>query len=52
MEEIFVTNLEELQDLECEYDLEDCGMSGLYNGWHWLQDDESNVAVYFKIEEE
>lgn len=51
MKELFVTTLEELQDLECEYNLEDCGMSGKHYGWHWYQDDEAEVAVYFKLEQ-
>lgn len=50
MKELFVTTLDELQDLELEYNLEDCGMSGKYYGWHWYQDDEQQVAVYFKME--
>ena len=52
MKEIFVTNLEEFEELECEYNLEDCGMSGQYYDWHWYQDDDNEVAVYFKLEED
>jgi hypothetical protein len=51
MKELFVTTLEELEELQCEYNLEDCGMSGQHYGWQWLQDDETEVAVYFKLEE-
>lgn len=52
MKEIFVTSREELENLECEYNLEDCGMSGKYYGWYWSQDDEAGVAVYCKFEDE
>lgn len=48
MKQIFVTDLEQLQELEERYNLEDCGMSGQHYGWHWLQDDEARIAVYFK----
>lgn len=51
MKEIFVTTVEEMEELEIEYNLEDCGMSGLHIGWHWMQDDEEEVAVYVKIEQ-
>ena len=51
MREIFVTTLEELEEMECEYNLEDCGMSGLYPDHHWMQDDEAEVAVYVKIQQ-
>lgn len=50
MKELFVKSVEELEELECEYNLEDCGMSGKHYGWHWYQDDEQQVAVYFKME--
>jgi len=52
MKEIFATTIDEMEDLEMEYDLEDCGMSGRYPSHHWYQDDEAEVAVYFKLEEE
>ena len=47
MKEIFCT-WEELESLEEKYDLEDCGMSGRYNGYHWYQDDEREIAIYVK----
>lgn len=47
MREIFVETVEELEDLEVEFNLEDCGMSGQYSGYHWLQDDDAEVAVYY-----
>lgn len=52
MKELFVKTLDELEELEIEYNLEDCGMSGQYYNWHWYQDDEAGVAVYFKLNEE
>lgn len=52
MKEIFVTTLEELEEMECEHNLEDCGMSGQYIGHHWYQDDEAEVSVYFKLIEQ
>ena len=51
MKELFVKSVEELEELECEYNLEDCGMSGKHYGFHWYQDDEQQVAVYFKMEQ-
>ncbi|WP_394918998.1 hypothetical protein [uncultured Robinsoniella sp.] len=48
MNEIFVETIEELEELEAMYNLEDCGMSGLYPGYHWYQDDEAEVVVYCK----
>lgn len=51
MKEIFVTSLEELESMEYDYNLEDCGMSGKHYGWHWYQDDAYEVAVYFKLED-
>ena len=45
--EIIATTGEELEALEIEYDLEDCGMSGSHIGMHWLSDDEAEVDVYF-----
>jgi len=50
--EIKVTSLEELEELEIKYNLEDCGNSGKYNGWKWLVDDENEVDVYFKLLED
>ena len=51
MKKIFITDLEELQEKECKYNLEDCGMSGDYPDYHWLQDDDADVAIYYKLEE-
>lgn len=48
MREIFVKSAEELEGLEVEFNLEDNGMSGQYPEYHWLQDDEAEVAVYYK----
>ncbi|MBP3460355.1 MAG: hypothetical protein J6K58_14190 [Lachnospiraceae bacterium] len=47
MKTLFVT-WEEFEELECEYNLEDCGMSGMYVGYHWFQDDDAEIAVYVK----
>lgn len=47
MKEIFA-NWEELEELEVEYNLEDCGMSGKYIGYHWYQDDAAEISVYVK----
>lgn len=47
-QEIFPKTWEEFQQLEIDYNLEDCGMSGLYYGYHWFQDDQAGVAVYVK----
>lgn len=48
---VFVTTIDELEELMCQYDLEDCGMSGKYFGWHWYSyfDEEILVDVYFKL---
>ena len=35
--EIFCDTPDEYNDLCCEYDLEDCGMSGKYVGSSWSQ---------------
>ena len=51
MKEIFVTTIEEYEELQIEYNLEECGMSGKYYGWNWSQDDNAKVIVYFKLEE-
>ena len=48
MREIFVKTIEELENLQEEYNLEDCGSSGKHIGYHWYQDDEAGVAVYYK----
>ena len=48
MKEIFITTDEEFLNVMCEYNLEDCGMSGRYPGWHWFQDDDAEVAIYVK----
>jgi len=47
MKEIFAT-WEEFEELEIEYNLEDCGMSGKYPAYHWYQDDAAQVVVYVK----
>lgn len=46
---IFVNTEEEFDNLMCKYNLEDCGMSGDYPGWHWFADDEADVYVYYKF---
>lgn len=48
---IFTTTIEELQESEEKYNLEDCGMSGLFIGWHWFCDNEKDVNVYFRLED-
>ena len=50
--EIFTSSIEELEDLQCTYNLEDCGLSGRYYGYHWYQDDDAGIAVYFRPEED
>lgn len=50
--EIFCDTPDEYNDLCCEYNLEDCGMSGKYIGSSWSHDDKNNVDVYFKYKEE
>lgn len=35
MKEIFV-NFDEFAEMECEYDMEDCGMSGRHIDYHWF----------------
>lgn len=45
--EIFA-NWEQFDQLEIDYNLEDYGMSGLYYGYHWFQDDQAGIAVYVK----
>lgn len=49
--EYFAHSLERLEELQEEFNLEDCGMSGAHVGYHWLCDNENNVDVYFKITE-
>ena len=46
--EIFCDDPEDYETLCCEYELEDCGMSGKYIGYSWSHDDNNNVDVYFK----
>lgn len=46
--EIFCNTPDEYNDLCCEYDLEDCGMSGKHIGSSWSHDDKNNVDVYYK----
>ena len=46
--EIFCNTPDEYNDLCCEYDLEDCGMSGKYVGSSWSHDDKNNVDVYYR----
>ena len=47
MKEMFVS-FEELEEMEMEYILEDNGMSGKYNGYHWYtatNDEDSNDVI-------
>ena len=46
--EIFCNTSDEYNDLCCEYDLEDCVMSGKYVGSSWSHDDKNNVDVYYR----
>lgn len=46
MEKIFCETEEKFLEMQRRYDLEDCGVSGLYSGYHWYQDSNANVAVY------
>lgn len=48
--EIIATTQEELEALEVEFDLEDCGMSGSHPGMHYLSDDVEEVDVYYNPE--
>lgn len=48
MEKIFCKSELEFLELDMKYDLEDCGMSGLYPGYRWYQDSGANIAVYRK----
>lgn len=49
MEILLVTTVEGLEDLQALFNLEDCGMSGNRPGWHWFQDDDAQLTVYFKL---
>ena len=46
MEKIFCETEEKFFEIQRRYDLEDCGISGLYPEYHWYQDSNANVAVY------
>ena len=46
MEKIFCETEEKFCEMQRRYDLEDCGVSGLYPEYHWYQDSNANVAVY------
>lgn len=46
MEKIFCETEEKFREIQRRYDLEDCGVSGLYPEYHWYQDSNANVAVY------
>lgn len=48
MEKMFCKSELEFLEMERQYNLEDCGMSGLYPDYHWYQDANANVAVYIK----
>lgn len=48
---IFTTTLNELQEFEEKYKLEDCGMSGVYIGWRRYCGSEIDVNVYFRLED-
>lgn len=50
--EIFCNTPDEYSNLCCEYNLEDCGASGKYDGCSWSHDDKYNVDVYYKCTEE
>ena len=52
MKDIFVTSLIDFENMEIDYNLEFCGMSGRHYGWKWYIDDEAGVNVYFKDNEE
>ena len=49
MKEIFITNLNELEELECKYTLEFCGYSGKYYNWLYFAGEE--VSIYFQNED-
>ena len=44
--ELFVKLPENLQDIMEDIELQDCGMSGKYQGWHWFSG--CCIDVYFK----
>lgn len=46
MEKIFCETERKFEEMQRRYNLEDCGMSGLYPEYHWYQDANANVAVY------
>lgn len=50
--EIFCNTPDEYSDLCCEFDLEDCGNSGKYDGCSWSHDDKNDVDVYYTCKEE
>lgn len=37
---------DDFDNLEIQYNLENCGMSGFYIGKHWFCDDSERVNVY------
>lgn len=43
---IIVETVEEFENLEIEYNLEDCGMSGSHPDCHWYADDDAKVDIY------
>jgi len=45
-EELFIMLPENLQDIMEDIELQDCGMSWKYKGWHWFSDD--CIDVYYK----
>lgn len=49
MKEMFI-NFEELEQMECNYNIEDNGMSGKYYGYHWYtaMNDEQTIELYVK----
>ena len=50
MKELFINSIEELEELQCQHDLEYCGMSGLYPTYRWYAGEE--IDIYFTPEEE
>lgn len=49
MKEIFIS-LEELEEMECDYDIEDNGMSGHHIGFHWYTatNEDETIELYVK----
>ena len=45
MEKIFCETDEKFCEIQRKYDLEDCGISGLYPEYHWYRDRNANVEV-------